>query len=278
MVVPVATHTMLQQPNRPLWACPGSRNLSRLTVLPKPQRQGKRTSGLSVSSSAIADPAALEVLSFDGEARGSERLALKIADPFTAKGLVHRCVVTEKQNARRGTASTLTRAEVRGGGKKPYAQKGTGNARIGSRRTPLRPGGGVSFGPKPTDWTIKINKKERRLAVATALQSAAPDIKVIEDVQGFVTDAKTRVMAQALLKWGVTPGSHALLIVNEMTQSLLLSSRNIPTLKLTSADRLIVSDILRADKVIIESSALQYIQDFLGKETSSVTPDNENEA
>ncbi len=101
MVVSVATHTMLQQTNRPLWACPGSRNLSRLTVLPKPQRQRKRTSGLSVSSSAIADPAALEVLSFDGEARGSERLALKIADPFTAKGLVHRCVVTEKQNARR---------------------------------------------------------------------------------------------------------------------------------------------------------------------------------
>ena len=111
-----------------------------------------------------------------------------------------------------GTANTLTRSEVRGGGKKPYAQKGTGNARIGSRRTPLRPGGGVSFGPKvchtfttcpsvvvqsqcglhpgvdvviaalvqATDWTIKINKKERRLAVATALQNAAADILVVD--------------------------------------------------------------------------------------------------
>ena len=115
------------------------------------------------------------------------------------------------RDALQGTASTLTRAEVRGGGKKPYAQKGTGNARIGSRRTPLRPGGGVSFGPKvchilavlmcinsvpafssirlysiaeydcsvqPVDWSIKMNKKERRLAVATALQSAAADVMV----------------------------------------------------------------------------------------------------
>ncbi|KAK9902744.1 hypothetical protein WJX75_004581 [Coccomyxa subellipsoidea] len=192
------------------------------------------------------------------------RLFLEVADPFTAKGLVHRCLVTEKQNSRRGTASTLTRAEVRGGGKKPYAQKGTGNARIGSRRTPLRPGGGVSFGPKPTDWTIKINKKERRLAVATALQSAASDMKVIEDIKEFVTVAKTRLMAQALQKWGVSPGRYALLIVNEMTDPLHMSCRNIPTLKLTTADRLIVSDILRADSVIVESSALQYIQGFLG--------------
>ncbi len=80
-----------------------------------------------------------------------------------------------------GTASTLTRGEVRGGGRKPYKQKGTGNARQGTRRTPLRPGGGISFGPKPRDWTIGMNKKEKRLALATAIQSAAEDMIVVED-------------------------------------------------------------------------------------------------
>ncbi|CAL8465441.1 g4977 [Coccomyxa elongata] len=260
---------MFRQAHLPLLSVGGLRNVA--TALPRARcqrRQRKERVALSVSASSIAEPADLDVISFTGEAVGSQRLALKVADSFTAKGLVHRCLVTEKQNARRGTASTLTRAEVRGGGKKPYAQKGTGNARIGSRRTPLRPGGGVTFGPKPTDWTIKINKKERRLAVATALQSAAGDIKVIEDIKGFISDAKTRVMSQALRRWGVPAGSHALLIVNEMTEPVLLSSRNIPTLKTTAADRLIVSDILRADCIVMEASALQYIQDFLGKESN----------
>ena len=126
------------------------------------------------------------------------------------------CIATDSADIVQGTANTLTRSEVRGGGKKPYAQKGTGNARIGSRRTPLRPGGGISFGPKvchvfipclnavsltellhsytlaismfvpsvqTTDWSIKINKKERRLAVATALQNAATDIMVTESLK-----------------------------------------------------------------------------------------------
>lgn len=94
-----------------------------------------------------------------------------------------RYLVTVRQNARRGTACTKTRAEVRGGGRKPYAQKGTGNARMGSKRSPLLPGGGVIFGPRPRDWSIKMNKKEKRLAMATAIQSAADSITVVEDLK-----------------------------------------------------------------------------------------------
>ena len=112
-------------------------------------------------------------VNFDGASAGTATLDVKVAKPDVAKGLVHKYVVMVRQNARRGTASTLTKSEVRGGGRKPFKQKGTGNARAGSSRTPLKPGGGVVFGPKPKDWSIKMNKKERRLAMATAIQSAA---------------------------------------------------------------------------------------------------------
>ncbi|KAJ6849357.1 50S ribosomal protein L4 [Iris pallida] len=116
--------------------------------------------------------ATLPVLSFTGEKVDSATLSLKSAPSSTARAVVHRGIIADQQNSRRGTASTLTRAEVRGGGKKPYPQKKTGRARRGSQRTPLRPGGGVTFGPKPRDWSIKINRKEKRLAVSTAIASA----------------------------------------------------------------------------------------------------------
>lgn len=163
----------------------------RLTI--NRQRQPQQ----AVHASTIAAPASLDVKKVDGTATGSEQLALKVAEE-TARGLVHRCVihaspgaatprhrylVTVRQNARRGTACTKTRAEVRGGGRKPYAQKGTGNARMGSKRSPLLPGGGVTFGPRPRDWSIKMNKKEKRLAMATAIQSAADSITVVEDLK-----------------------------------------------------------------------------------------------
>ncbi|CAL5226072.1 g8886 [Coccomyxa viridis] len=185
----------------------------------------------------------------------------RTADPLTAIGLVHRTLVTEAQNSRRGTANTLTRSEVRGGGKKPYAQKGTGNARIGSRRTPLRPGGGVSFGPKATDWSIKINKKERRLAVATALQNAAADILVVEALKEDISLPKTSMLAALLGGWGIDPEQCVLLIVEELTSNLVLASRNLPGVILTTADRLVLSEILRAEEIIIEAGALAYVQE-----------------
>ena len=121
-------------------------------------------------------------VSFEGASAGTASLDLKTASPDVAKGLVHKYVVMVRQNARRGTASTLTKSEVRGGGRKPFKQKGTGNARAGSTRTPLKPGGGVIFGPKPKDWSIKMNKKERRLAMATAIQSASSAMIVVDAV------------------------------------------------------------------------------------------------
>ncbi|GBG00462.1 50S ribosomal protein L4, partial [Raphidocelis subcapitata] len=141
-----------------------------------------RRGAVVVRAAVAAKPAKVPVKSADGAAAGEVELALGVAPPETAKGLVHRYLVYVQQNARQGTASTLTRGEVRGGGKKPYKQKGTGGARRGSNVSPLFPGGGITFGPKPKDWSIKMNKKERRLALATALQSAAPDMIVVDSV------------------------------------------------------------------------------------------------
>jgi large subunit ribosomal protein L4 len=108
---------------------------------------------------------------WQGEAAGSASLELKTAKPENAAHIVHRALTRQMHNARQGTLSTKTRAEVRGGGRKPWRQKGTGRARAGSSRSPLWKGGGVIFGPKPRDFSVKMNRKERRLALCTALQS-----------------------------------------------------------------------------------------------------------
>lgn len=166
-------------------------------------------------------------------------------------------------NKKQGTASTLTRSEVQGGGKKPYAQKGTGNARIGSRRTPLKPGGGVSFGPKPKDWGIKMNKKERRLAMATALQSAAGDIVVVESAA--MAEPKTKALVQALAGVGADPmARNVLLVVSEVGDGLQRAARNVERLSVNKVAALNASDVLRADKIVVEKGALAAIQEFYG--------------
>ena len=210
--------------------------------------------------------AAVEKMSFSGDKAGTADLDLKVAKPEVAKGLVHKYVVMVRQNARRGTASTLTKSEVRGGGRKPFKQKGTGNARAGSSRTPLKPGGGVIFGPKPKDWSIKMNKKERRLAMATALQSSASDMIVVEDLSSAVTTPKTKAMSQALQSWGVAEGEKAYLITKDAAENVVLATRNMARVVQSDITHLNVYDVLNADKVVVEESALKYINDFYGAE------------
>ncbi|KAE8660375.1 50S ribosomal protein L4 [Hibiscus syriacus] len=145
------------------------------------------------------------ILSFTGEKVGETNLGLKSAPPETARAVIHRAIITDLQNKRRGSASTFTRSEVRGGGKKPYPQKKTGRARRGSMRTPLRPGAGVIFGPKSRDWSIKINKKEKRLAISKALSSAAENTIVVEDFGDKFEKPKTKDFIEALKRWGLDP-------------------------------------------------------------------------
>ncbi|WIA30679.1 hypothetical protein OEZ86_000751 [Tetradesmus obliquus] len=219
----------------------------------------KRAGHISWAAVA-AKPVDVPVKSADGASVGSEQLSLRVAPTDTAKGLVHRYLVYVQQNARRGTASTLTRSEVRGGGKKPYKQKGTGGARRGSSTSPLFPGGGISFGPKPKDWSIKMNKKERRLALATALQSAAADVVVVDSIADAVQDGKTKSLVSTLGKVGAAADKKTLLVLAAADEAVMRAGRNVAKLAINTADAIQVFDVLNADTIVLEKAALEAVK------------------
>lgn len=201
------------------------------------------------------------VRNWQGEEVGQATLELKVAKEDSASHIVHRALVRQKANARQGTASTKTRAEVRGGGRKPWRQKGTGRARAGSNRSPLWRGGGVIFGPKPRDYSLKMNRKERRLALRTALQSRSADLIVVEDFADQLTRPKTKDLLEAIARWGIDPNQKVLLILPQPEQQVYLSARNVPSLKLIYANSLNVYDVLEADKIVTTNTALATIQE-----------------
>ena len=201
------------------------------------------------------------VKNWQGEQVGEKSFDLRVAKEETASHIVHRALVRQMTNARQGTASTKTRAEVRGGGRKPWRQKGTGRARAGSIRSPLWRGGGVIFGPKPRDYNLKMNRKERRLALRTAFASRIDDLIVVEEFGNEFQRPKTKELVQAIARWGSQPESNTLLILSERTENVYLSARNIEKLKLIAADQLNIYDLLHADKIVITAPALEKIQE-----------------
>ena len=208
--------------------------------------------------------ASISVRDWQGKESGSTDLNLSVAKESSATDLLHRAVVRQLANARQGTASTLTRAEVAGGGRKPYKQKGTGRARQGSIRTPLRPGGGVIFGPKPRSYELAMNRKERRLALRTALMSRTDDIIVVQGFASGLESPKTREITAALQRLGVAPGAKVLLVLDGATETVKLSVRNLATVKLIAADQLNVFDLLNASKLVLSEEALAKIQEVYG--------------
>jgi len=206
------------------------------------------------------------VKNWQGEEVGEASLDLRVAKEESAAHIVHRALVRQMNNSRQGTASSKTRAEVRGGGRKPWRQKGTGRARAGSTRSPLWRGGGVIFGPKPRDYSVKMNRKERRLALRTAFQSRSEDLVVVEDFAAQISRPKTKELVQAMSRWGVDSESKVLLIVSERDENVYLSARNISRLRMISANNLNVFDILAADQIVATQSALSTIQEVYGDE------------
>lgn len=204
------------------------------------------------------------VKNWQGEEVGEASLELRVAREESAAHVVHRALVRQMNNARQGTVSSKTRAEVRGGGRKPWRQKGTGRARAGSIRSPLWRGGGVIFGPKPRDYSVKMNRKERRLALRTAFQSRTEDLVVVEDFAGQLSRPKTKELMQAMSRWGVEPESKVLLIVAERDENVYLSARNIARMRMISASNLNVFDILAADRIVATQSAIHTIQEVYG--------------
>jgi large subunit ribosomal protein L4 len=201
------------------------------------------------------------IRNWQGEEAGSATLELAVAREENASHIVHRALIRQTNNARQGTASTKTRAEVRGGGRKPWKQKGTGRARAGSIRSPLWRGGGVIFGPSPKDYNMKMNRKERRLALRTALMSRHDDIIAVENFATNLAQPKTKEFVAALTRWGIESGEKVLLIVAEVEDNLLLSTRNVAHVKTISASGLNVFDLLNADRIIATADAIAKIQE-----------------
>ncbi|MEA5477046.1 50S ribosomal protein L4 [Pseudanabaena galeata UHCC 0370] len=211
------------------------------------------------------------VIDWTGNEVGEVSLELRVAKEASAKGLVHRALVRQLANARQGTASSKTRAEVRGGGRKPFRQKGTGRARQGSTRSPLTRGGGAIFGPKPRDYETKMNRKERRLALRTAFIGRTADLIIVEDFAINLTQPKTKELCQALERWGVTVGKKTLIITDRKDENIVLSARNIQNLQLLAADQLNMFDILNAEKIVATRSAIARIHEVYGGDAKLAT-------
>lgn len=178
-------------------------------------------------------------------------------EPNTA--VTHEAVKNYLANQRQGTQSTLTRAEVRGGGRKPWRQKGTGRARQGSTRAPQWIHGGIALGPKPRDYGYHMNKKSRQLAIKSALsaKAAAGNIMVIENLD--LSEVKTKNFVKFLSDVGATGKS--LVVTPEVRRNVVLSARNIPGVRTTISSIISVYDILRADKFIVDKAAVAKIEE-----------------
>lgn len=204
------------------------------------------------------------VRDWQGKEAGKATLDLKVAKEASAVDLMHRAVLRQQAHMRQGTANTLTRSEVRGGGRKPYKQKGTGRARQGSVRTPLRPGGGIIFGPKPRSYSLAMNRKERRSALRTALMARIDDITVVKDFGTSLEAPKTREITEALGRLGIAADTKVLIVLTNPSEMVRRSVRNLDKVKLISANHLNVFDLLHANSLVVGEDALTTIQEVYG--------------
>ena len=176
--------------------------------------------------------------------------------------LLHKDVIRHFGSKRQGTVSTKTRSEVRGGGRKPWQQKGTGRARAGSNRSPLWKGGGVIFGPKPRIFSTKLNKKERRLALQTLLYNKKNNILIIDNLENELTESKTKNFLKICTDCGIDLQQRVLVIVSKKTMSLKLSTQNLKNVELISASNLNTFSLLKAKQIILTPLAINDIKEI----------------
>jgi large subunit ribosomal protein L4 len=176
--------------------------------------------------------------------------------------LIHRDILRHQISQKQGTVSTKTRSEVRGGGKKPWKQKGTGRARAGSSRSPLWRGGGVTFGPKPKRTTLKLNKKERNLALQTLFYNKRNNISVIGELESLITEPKTKVFWNICKTYKLDLDQKILLVVSKKTASLKLSTQNLKNVELISASNLNSLSLLKAKQILLTPLAVNDIKEI----------------
>ena len=201
-------------------------------------------------------------LDFTGKALDSTaELQLSVLEK-SGNYLLHKDLLRHYNSQRQGTVSTKTRSEVRGGGRKPWRQKGTGRARAGSNRSPLWKGGGVIFGPKPRTVSIKVNKKERRLALQTLLYNKKNNILVIENLENGLTDSKTKSFLDICKNCSVNLDQKVLIVVAEKTVPLKLATQNLQNVELILASNLNTFSLLNAKQILLTPLALTTIKEI----------------
>ena len=201
-------------------------------------------------------------LNIDGKQTDfNSELKLNISET-SGNYLLHKDILKHFSSTRQGTVSTKTRSEVRGGGRKPWKQKGTGRARAGSNRSPLWKGGGVIFGPKPRKFSLKSNKKERRLALQTLLYNKKDKIVVINNLENDVTEPKTKMFIKVCNDCGISIKQKILVVTSKKTTFLKLSTQNLKNVELISASSLNTLSLLKSQQIILTPLALNDIKEI----------------
>ena len=200
----------------------------------------------------------VSVYNIEGKEVGSIELNDAVFGVEVKEHLVHMAVVNQLANNRQGTQSAKTRSEVSGGGRKPWRQKGTGHARQGSTRSPQWTGGGVVFAPKPRDYSFKMNKKEKRIALLSALSSKVADNKIVVLDAFNLDEVKTKKFAEVMSNLKV---DKALVVIEGENKNVVLSGRNIPTVKVSATNEINTYDVLKYETLVVTKAAVEKLEE-----------------
>ena len=200
----------------------------------------------------------VSVYNMEGQQVGELELNDAVFGVEINEHLVNQAVKLQLANKRQGTQSAKTRSEVSGGGRKPWKQKGTGHARQGSTRAPQWTGGGVVFAPKPRDYSFKMNKKEKRIALLSALSSKVADNKIVVLDAFNLDEVKTKKFAEVMSNLKV---DKALVVIEGENKNVVLSGRNIPTVKVSAANEINTYDVLKYETLVVTKAAVEKLEE-----------------
>ena len=200
----------------------------------------------------------VSVYNIEGKEVGSIELNDAVFGVEVNEHLVHMAVVNQLANNRQGTQSAKTRSEVSGGGRKPWRQKGTGHARQGSTRAPQWTGGGIVFAPKPRDYSFKMNKKEKRIALLSALSSKVAESKIVVLDEFKLDEIKTKKFVEVMNNLKV---ENALVVLEGENKNVVLSGRNIPSVKVTATNEINTYDVLKYTTLVVTKVAVEKLEE-----------------
>ena len=200
----------------------------------------------------------VSVYNIEGKEVGSIELNYAVFGVEVNEHLVHMAVVNQLANNRQGTQSAKTRSEVSGGGRKPWRQKGTGHARQGSTRAPQWTGGGIVFAPKPRDYSFKMNKKEKRIALLSALSSKVAESKIVVLDEFKLDEIKTKKFVEVMNNLKV---ENALVVLEGENKNVVLSGRNIPSVKVTATNEINTYDVLKYTTLVVTKAAVEKLEE-----------------